>query len=296
MKLYLENVSKSSPNDLFQLKEEFFAFNDFPLHYHPEYELIYIIKSEGRRYIGNNIGTFQSGDIYLLGPNLPHTFYNKDFSSDNEVHQIVLQFREDFLAPNLFEKPTFHSIRSLLANSGQGLYISGENGKQAGEILRKMVKMDPSEAAISLLYLLDHLTKLPDLQILSTPSLAHEYSLRDSNRMGLVHQYLLENFRKHIDLTHAASIACLSTSAFCRYFKKYTRKTFSEFVIDLRINYACELIKQNSLSMAQISLDSGFNNSSYFNRKFKKVVKMTPQEYYKQCFPLIAKKVPENRR
>jgi AraC-like DNA-binding protein len=292
MKLYLENVLKTSSNDLFQLKEEHFPFNDFPLHYHPEYELIYIIKSNGRRFIGNNIAEFHSGDIYFLGPNLPHTFYNKDLSADNEVHQIVLQFREDFLGQAFFSKSAFLRIREFLSQAHQGIHISGEDSVGIGEKLKSMLKMDTSESAITLLYLLDYMSKLPNLQVLSSPTFNDDYEIKESNRMGAVHQYVLENCKNNIDLNHVASIACLSPSAFCRYFKKYTRKTFSEFIIDLRINYACQLIKKNKLNITQISLDSGFNNISYFNRKFKEVLKMTPLEYHRQFFPVTSKNRP----
>ncbi|MES2829423.1 MAG: AraC family transcriptional regulator [Bacteroidota bacterium] len=286
MKLFLENILITSSNEFFQLKEEVFPHNDFPLHYHADYEIIFIIKGTGKRYIGNHIAQYQAGEVYFIGPNLPHTFYNKDFDGDTEIRQIVLQFKEDFLGKGFFSKKAFSKIKSLFELSKSGIQIPAHYAGELGATLTAMLKMEPGTAVISLLFVLDRLAKLQDLKEISSGSLNTDSNESKFDRLGPVHEYILENFKKNIDLEKAASLACLSPTAFCRYFKRHTRKTFSEFVLDLRISHACKLLQHGKLNSTQIALESGFNNPSYFNRKFKEQLKLTPLDYHKQYFPL----------
>lgn len=286
MKLFLENVLITSSNEFFQLKEEVFPHNDFPLHYHTDFELIYIIKGTGKRYMGNHIAQYQSGDIYFIGPNLPHTFYNKDFEGDTEIRQIVLQFKEDFLGKGFFSKKAFSKIRMLFDLSRSGIQIPAKYSGDLGSTLVNMLSMEPGTAVIALLGILDGLSKLRDLKEISAGSLNSGSKEQEFDRLGPVHKYIQENFKNNIDLEKAASLACLSPTAFCRYFKRHTRKTFSEFVLDLRISHACKLLQHGKLNSTQIALESGFNNPSYFNRKFKEQLKVTPLDYHKQYFAL----------
>ncbi|KAA2239063.1 AraC family transcriptional regulator [Chitinophaga agrisoli] len=280
MKLYVENIFTG--DRLFVIKEEFFPYNDFPLHVHPEYELLLVLKSSGKRYVGDHIADFYPGDLCLFGPNLPHTYYNKHLPADREVHQIVIQFREDCLGDGFFDKPPFRRIKALLERSSHGIAFSGATRSQAAQKIQDMTGMDEAEAAAAIISLLNLLSGSDSYELLSTQEKLASSIQKDTERMHRIYHYLLDNFKKEISLEEIAGIANLSPAAFCRYFKKHTRKTLSGFVNDLRISYACRLLQQGQLSVLQVCYESGFNNISYFNRQFKLQLSASPLKYQKR--------------
>ncbi|WP_089804042.1 helix-turn-helix domain-containing protein [Chitinophaga sp. YR627] len=288
MKLYRENIIPSS--NILVVKEEHFTVNEFPLHFHPEYELILILNGSGKRFVGDNIAEFSSGDLCFFGPNLPHTYSNKHIAGPRDIHQIVVQFNEDFLGKGFFDKAPFKPIRALLDKAIRGFTFTGETLQEVTRMLRAMVQMDETAIVIQLLSVLHTLAKSAEFELLSSRGFSSKSDHAESERMGRVLDYILRNFKEEIPLNDIASVACLSPEAFCRYFKKYTRKTFSEFLIEVRIGHACKLLQQQLLGVNQISLQSGFNNISYFNRKFKSMTKKTPVEYQKM---FAAGRLPE---
>lgn len=279
MKFFEEKILTG--DRLFVIKEESFPYNDFPLHTHPEYEIILVMKSRGTRYVGDHIADFFPGDLCLFGPNLPHTFYNKHMPADREVHQVVIQFDENCLGVGFFDKPQFASIRNLLERAQHGLAFSGPLRDLAEKKIKAMVNVDDAEAVAGLISVLGLLSKAITYELLSVQKQIAASVQKDTARMTVVYHYLLDNFRNDIVLEDIAAIANLSVSAFCRYFKQHTRKTLSEFVNDLRIGYACSLLQQKNLSVLQVCFESGFNNISYFNRRFKRQTGVSPLFYQK---------------
>jgi len=277
MKLYKENIKYLSGDIV--VKEEYFGFNDFPFHYHPELELILILKGSGQRFVGDNIAEFNSGELYLFGANLPHTFYNKHLATSRDIHQVVVQFDEHFLGKGFFEKPAFKLIKSLLENAKRGYCFSKDTVQLVYQKIKRLVQLDEPEMIIELLAILDVLSKSVDYQFIASAGYNIKVNGKDSERMIAVYDYIFNHFNEDISLNKAASVACLSPEAFCRYFKKHTRKKFSEFLIEVRIGNACKLLQENKMSVQQISVDCGFNNISYFNRKFKTITQKTPAEY-----------------
>ncbi|MEC5144846.1 AraC family transcriptional regulator [Chitinophaga sp. 212800010-3] len=280
MKLYRENIIHS-PNILV-VKEERFTVNEFPLHYHPEYELILILSGSGKRFVGDNISEFSSGDLCFFGPNLPHTYSNKHLTGNRNIHQIVIQFNEEFLGKGFFDRPPFKQIRMLLDQSVRGYRFSGHTLKTVSGMIQLLLQLDEAATIIQLLSILYTLSLSTEFKLLSSRGFSSKLDHAESERMGAVLDYILKNFREDITLNKIASIACMSPEAFCRYFKKYTRKTFSAFLTEVRIGHACKLLQQQNIVVNQVSLQSGFNSISYFNRKFKSMMKKTPLEYQKE--------------
>lgn len=277
MNLYKENILCLS--NIFVVKEERLTANDFPLHFHPEYELILILRGSGKRFVGDNVSEFDKDDLCFFGPDLPHTYNNKHLSRNKEMHQIVVQFSGEFLGKNFFESSPFKLIRSLFNHSMLGYNFKGQTVCIVKEKMIEMVKMDEMQAVIELLSILDILSRSTEYQFLVSPGFNKITNREQSERMSRVHEYILKNFMYEISLNEIASIACLSPEAFCRYFKKNTRKTLSQYLIELRVGYACKLLQESDLSVSQISNQCGFNNISYFNRKFKSLYRKTPLEY-----------------
>lgn len=279
MRVFRENIVNAE--NLIVIKEESFPYNEFPFHNHPEYEIIFIMESSGRRIVGDSITEFSAVDLCMFGSNLPHTFYTKGLSADKEaVKQVVIQFHENFLGPGFFERPTFAGIKDLFSRSARGIVFGDETIANLSVIIQKLVYKDPAGQIIGLLNILHALSQASDITLLSSPGFVNQINSSESTRMGNVYDYVLQNFKREISLDEVATIAYLSPAAFCRYFKKFTRKTLSEFILDLRIGYACKLLQSQSYpGISWVSAESGFNNISYFNRKFKVLKGETPMQY-----------------
>jgi AraC-like DNA-binding protein len=264
------------------VKEESFEYNDFPFHFHPEYEIILILESSGQRFVGDSITNFTAVDLCMFGSNLPHKFHSKGLSSKDAVSQIVIQFHENFLGMGFFERKPFQKIRDLLQRSSRGICFTGETRQMLTERITELPSQNPAATIIEVLQILHVLSLSHNYFLLSSPGFIHHSSSdEESTRMGKVYDYILQNFKRDLTLEEVAAIAYLSPSAFCRYFKKFTRKTLSEFLIDFRIGYACKLLQNNNMGISQVSGEAGFNNVSYFNRKFKAMKGKTPMEYQK---------------
>lgn len=276
-------VEKILPgNELFIIKEEKFPFNDFPLHIHPEYELILILKGNGKRYVGDHIGNFLPGDLCLFGPHLPHTFYNKHLPTDREICQIVLQFNTDCLGQGFFEQPAFQKVQNLFDLSIHGIAFKEECSVIIKEKLTNLIDADQVEKVAGLVSILGLLAKEDSYELLSTFKAASTRIKQDTERMNLVYHYLLEHFKQGVQLHEVAAVAHLSPAAFCRYFKKHTRKTLSAFINELRITNACKLLQQKERNVLEICYESGFNNISYFNRQFKSYTGLSPLKYQRK--------------
>ena len=281
MRIFRENIV--SPDNLLVIKEESFEYNDFPFHSHAEYEIILILESSGQRFVGDNITDFTAVDLCLFGSNLPHKFHSKGISSKDAVSQVVIQFHENFLGTGFFDRKPFQQIRELLNRSARGLCFTGDTRVSMAERIRQLPSKNPAEAIIEVLHVLHELSLSQDYFFLSSPGFAHASSVDEhSGRMTRVYDYIVQHFKRDLTLDEVAAVAHLSPSAFCRYFKKFTRKTLSEFLIDFRIGHACKLLQVSQLGISQISMEAGFNNVSYFNRKFKAIKGRTPMEYQRQ--------------
>ena len=279
MRIFREHIV--SPDNLLVIKEESFEFNDFPFHFHPEYEIILILESNGQRFVGDSITDFSAVDLCMFGSDLPHKFYSKGLSSKDAVSQIVIQFHENFLGMGFFDRRPFQKIKELLQRSSRGICFTGATRQDLTDRIRELPSKTSAAAVIEVLHMLHLLSLSNEFSLLSSPGFTDNTSSDDSTRMTRVYDYILQNFKRDLTLDEVAAVAFLSPSAFCRYFKKFTRKTLSEFLIDFRIGYACKLLQSNNLGISQVSAEAGFNNVSYFNRKFKAIKGKTPMEYQK---------------
>ncbi|MBN9383878.1 MAG: helix-turn-helix domain-containing protein [Chitinophagaceae bacterium] len=278
MRIFRENIV--SPDNLLVIKEESFEYNDFPFHFHPEYEIILILESNGQRFVGDSVTDFTAVDLCMFGSNLPHKFFSKGLSNKDAVSQVVIQFHENFLGMGFFDRKPFQKIRELMKRSSRGICFTGATRQTLTDRITGLPFQNPAEAIIEVLHILHVLSLSHDFSLLSSPGFINNFgSDEESARMAKVYDYISQNFKRDLTLDEVAAIAYLSPSAFCRYFKKFTRKTLSEFLSDFRIGHACKLLQNNNMGISQVSAEAGFNNVSYFNRKFKAIKGKTPMEY-----------------
>ncbi|MBD2722113.1 AraC family transcriptional regulator [Hymenobacter armeniacus] len=256
-------------------------------HYHPELELHYVIKGEGVRLMGDNISNFSSGEIVLLGANLPHTWRcNEEYFQGNpekEVEAIVIQFLPECLGRYLFGLPEAYLIPKLFEKAKSGLLITGKAKAKLAPLMRQAVHATDLDRIIIFLSILKILSETSEVKTIASEHHAFKQSNEsDVQRINKVCNYTLSNYKKEITLDEIASISNLSVTSFCRYFKLITKKTYYDFLIEIRISQACRQLIEDKLPTEVICFECGFNNVSNFYRHFKKITKMTPLEYKKK--------------
>ena len=265
------------------VKREITPYMDYPLHYHPEYEIIYVEKSYGIRLMGNNISNFADGDLMFIGKNLPHVWKNdKDFyqgNKDLEVDVYVIHFSEDALKEGFFTLPELTHITKLFAMGQQGMLIKGKQHKKISEMVKKVYSSTGFDRLINFLQTLNSFAMAEEYELLSNIGYANSINISDTERINKVMDYLMENFDQDIKLEDVAELINLNKSSFCRYFRSKTNKTCSEFLNEIRIGHACKLLVNSNMSIGAICYEIGYNNISHFNRQFKTITGMTAKEY-----------------
>lgn len=256
---------------------------DNPFHFHNSYELVLVLKSNGYRIVGDNIESFQDGDLVLLGPNLPHVWYNEkayyDKDSIQEVKAIVVYFSPEWLNEKLLNFSELFKVKTLFKNSSQGLKIVGETKQRVIKSIISLPYLKGLKCIIEILSIIDLLSEAEEYVCLASPSYINSYNQKDTQRIDKVYQYVMRNFTENIFLEEAASLINMTPTAFCRYFKSRTQKTFTNFVNEVRIGHATKLLCDESLNISEVCYHSGFNNFTNFNRTFKDFKKMTPKEF-----------------
>ncbi len=243
-------------------------------HFHPEIEICYTIESSGRRFVGNQISDYEKSDLVMFGPNLPH-----GFTTDMQCNQVVIQMTQDFLGSVFINKPELRSIKMLFARSKRGLEFSKETKKKAQ---KKITKLVTSEGMYRLLYLLELLQLLADakdVNYICSKEYALDFNESQLGRIKIVFDHIIENYKKEVSIKEIADKLNISEVAFYKFIKKQTKKTYTQIINEFRINFACKLLMNSDKTIAQVCFESGYNNVSYFNRKFKEIMKQTPHDF-----------------
>jgi len=252
-------------------------------HYHSVLELVYILKGEGVRFVGDNISRFESGDLVLLGVNLPHVWKSDEKYFDgtikNKVSAIVLHFPINYLGESMWELPEFSEIKELLSGASRGIVFDVGSKHPVKKYIRKMLHQPPLEQLMTLTALLNEMLKVEKQKILSGVQFAENYNSNKSKRIDRVYDFVLKNFEHDVKVDNAAELVHMTTASFCRFFKQKTGKTFSEFTNEVRIRYACRLLTEGELSVSEVCFKCGYKSLSYFNRKFKSIVGINPSSF-----------------
>lgn len=254
---------------------------DAPYHFHPEFELTLVLNSTGKRFVGNHISDFEAGDLVLLGSNLPHCWKNDPLPEGQQAHWIVIQFREDFLGKDFFKTVEMGSIARLLERAKAGLGILGKTGMRVGKEMQFLKSASPFQRVLGLLDLLNTLATSDETRSLDTSNFFPSLAYQDFDRLNKVYGYITEHFQEDISLDEVAETIAMTTTAFCRYFKKVTKKTFVEMLTEYRVGYATQLLQRTDKSVAEVCFESGFGNLSHFNKQFKQITQHSPLQYRK---------------
>lgn len=254
-------------------------------HFHPEFEISLIVEGAGTRFVGDCIEETKNGELVLMGENLPHAIHRDVNYYDVNMHLkptiLLVQFHRDFLGTDIWDKTEFLSIRKMLENAKRGLKFTGEIAEKASFLMRRMQEQKGIKKILSLFYLLEELACCKDFVYMSSCSFVESYNEND-DKINEVYHYTISNFKNDITLEKVASLVYLSQSAFCRYFKNKTNKTYNVFLTEVRIGHACRLLVQKKYNISEICYACGYRNLSNFHRHFKELTRVTPLEYQKQ--------------
>ncbi len=256
-------------------------------HYHEELELHYTIRGEGVRFIGDNISSFAPGEIILVGEKLSHAWRCRDEYYENNpeynIEAIVLQFLPDCMGKQLLQLPESYLLPKLFEKAKSGLIVKGETKNRVAELMHHCVEETGFGKVIALLQILQVIAESDECEtIVKTQTTFHQSNEADNIRLNNIFNHTHAHYKEDITLEDVANIANLSITSFCRYFKTMTRKTYYDFLVEIRISHACRLLVENKLPTEVICFECGFNNVSNFYRHFKKVMGLTPLEYKKR--------------
>ena len=278
MKAFLEDIpSKKGKASFYSTKITVQSF-EFKWHYHPEYELTYIVSGSGYRIVGNSHEHFASGDLVLLGSNLPHTWWGKN--EDGSLSEaILIQFSNEFIEPFL-RLNEGHAIKALLERAAKGLRFESD-----AALVDKLISIGQTkemDSILSLLSILQDLTEKSGSNL--CPDAYHNViSKKFETRINKVCTYIQDHYSEPISLQQVSELVFMTESNFCKFFKKATSTTFSDYVNDLRINEACHLLIYSEDNISKIAQDCGFESLSYFNRVFLKKKHVKPSLFRKNA-------------
>lgn len=278
---YLPRESKES----FVVKDFDYGYYPTPWHYHPEYELVLVTESTGKRFIGDQIKDFEPGDLAFIGPNLPHLYRNDrryyEEKPSLRAKSIVIHFLEQSLGKDFLQLPEAAKLRALFDRSARGMDITGDTNLRIQKKLAELLQLEGLARWTKLIEVLDILADSTEYTLISSQPILGRHE-KDSDRLTKVVEWVMQSFHETIRLEEVAEAVNMSAPSFSRYFKHRTRKTFSAFVTEIRLGHAARLLQEDQQSIAEICYRCGFNNLSNFNRLFRKFYKMNPMEYKRQ--------------
>lgn len=283
MKPVLEHLPKDAAES-FVVKFFDYKYYPTPWHFHPEYEIVLVTESTGKRFIGDNISNFKAGNLALIGPNLPHLYRNDESyykqASKQKATSVVVHFLPTSFGDNFLSLPESKKIKQLLEKSEKGLDITGKTNKIVSDKLIELTTLKGFARYLKLLEILQVLSESKEHQFISGGSITG-INEKESERMDNVLKFIMKNFSENISLADAAKIANMAENSFSRFFKQRTRKTFTNYVNELRLNHAAKLLIENNKSIVDVCYECGFNNLSNFHRYFKMMYDTNPLNYRK---------------
>lgn len=280
MKAQLEKIS--SP-----LHRSFKAFRyrgerfDAPWHFHPEYELTYIVQSNGIRFVGDSVKEFENGDLVLLGANLPHCWKNME-QQIQTAESIVVQWKNDLLGDGWLDTSEFLPIKTLLESASRGIRFDTPNNTEVVRALDTMPELSPFERMLTLLSILNRLAASKNYEFLSADNFAPKLNRNASKNIDRIQNFVAEHYRDNITLGQVSDLTAMSEETFCRFFKRTFNKSFFTFLNEYKIKLACKLLIESNKQVSEIAFECGYESLPFFYRQFKKFMGCSPLVYQKK--------------
>ena len=278
MKIQFEDI-KTDVNSSFRLMNNPRLNDFFFWHFHPEFELVYIEAPNGTRHVGEHISRYEESDLVFIGSNVPHL--NFDYGIKTDYEKIVVHIRPDFLGSALANTPELSIVFQLFDKSQLGIAFGKNVQKRVGERLKKLHLLPHFELFLEILNIFHILSQDADLSFLHSKPIQNQYNKKEQERLKRLYQFIDNHYHRKIGIDEVAQLSNLSNAAFCRYFKKMTRLTFTEFLNHYRVNQAKNMLLSDK-NITETCYACGFESLSYFNRSFKKITHENPLAFKKR--------------
>lgn len=269
------------------IQEDILPYFYAHLHRHTETQITYVIKGSGTLIAGNIMQPFGPGELFIIGANQPHLFkcdpayFEKD--STLNIHTLNIYFDSNGYLSSLLQFPEMSMIKKFIDSSSQGMHASAENTPMLSDYISRVIQLTQGYRLATFIEMLQTMSKLRDWKYLSSQSIEHPISDYEGLRMNDIYQYTMTNYSDNISLEEIAAVIHLTPQSFCRYFRKHTLKTYTNFLNEVRVSEACKKFMTNDFtSISAIAYQTGFNNVSTFNRVFKSIIGKSPSEYIYQ--------------
>ncbi len=273
------------PEQSFSIRQDIVPYFYNHWHYHPECEIVHIHEGTGMLLVGDGVSSYRENDLIFIGSNASHFFKSDaqyaDPSNNLLSKSTVIHFHANFWGENFLKMPESVVLNELLSRAKKGLIIRGGARDLIGQLMAQMLEARGLDRVILLLKALRAMTEAQEVEELSKTENLVSLDEINTKRIDQIYSFTLNNFTREITLQDVSDAASISVHSFCRYFKTHTRKTYFQFLLELRVGHACKLLAEEQLSISQIAYESGFNNLSHFNRSFKNIMELTPQQYKK---------------
>lgn len=250
------------------------------LHYHPEMQITLVKKGSGTFFIGDSSGQFSVGEVFVIGPGTPHLFRNEpDVSDESGVVSLSIYFRREAFGDRLLTLPETSAIDTLIERSRLGIIVEKTSLSEAARQVEAIYSAEGFERLMELFRLLNSMATGYSTRVISRHLLTSMLNNNDDRRLNDVFRFMALNYRRQISLKEIASVASMSGTAFCRYFVRRTGKTFTVFMNEIRIGYACRMLQSSGMNISEIAYACGYGNISHFNRQFQKLAGQSPRAY-----------------
>ncbi|MBZ9729978.1 AraC family transcriptional regulator [Salegentibacter sp. JZCK2] len=271
-------ITPLSPEDSFLVFDRIKNDFDFPIHFHPEFELNLVINGNGvRRVVGDSMEEIHEIELVLVGPNIQHGWQQHNCTS-NKIHEVTIQFHEDLFDSKLLSRRIMKPIKDMFERSAHGILFSEKIAVEIKPRLIRLSKIDSIDYLLELISILHDLANSRNQRLLSS-YISTNKDFENSDKIKIIYEYVQENYHNKILLSEISELVNMSQVSFNRFIKKRTGKTFIEYINDTRIGYASRWLIEKDLSIAEIAFKCGFNNIANFNRVFKKSKNCTPSQY-----------------
>lgn len=283
MSSFHREITPLSKDDSFLVFDRIKDTFDFPIHYHPEYEINFILNGKGvKRVVGDHIEEIEDIELVLVGPNLHHGWELHHCTNTN-IHEITIQFHNDLFDEALLSRRIMLPIKEMFNRSIHGILFSKKTANDLKDRILKLSKLDGMDYFLETISLLQDLATSRNQKLLSTYTVDTD-RFEDDDKMKLVYEYVQRRFSEKITLEEVSEVALMSTVSFNRFIKKRTGKTFVNYLNDIRVGYAARWLIEKDLSISEIAFRCGFNNIANFNRIFKSLKNATPSQYREEFY------------
>lgn len=283
MRVFRE-ITPVTNSDVFVILDSLNKGFDYPIHNHPEYELNLVLNSVGTRIVGDSTERYSTSDLVLIGPYLFHKWDSeeKDSGDVKDCRVITIQFDMHLFDQHFLSRKPFYRVKTLLENADRGIRFTGYTLERVQDIMIQLTHLRDIEGVLAFIRLLDVLSQSQEYQYLASEGFDGTAIHTRSKRLHTAYQFIIRHFRDtDLKMRHVAEKINMTDSAFSHFFKKVTNKSFSKFLIEMRLGHTCKMLVETDELIINISFASGFNNVANFNRLFKKTHNCTPQEFRK---------------